>query len=144
MEYDIPLRDTSEFFSDAYYSSLFTHLDINLEDDCLDDSIVDSFATQILDAKYEQVNIHDVAFNQQHLSLDQRRDLFHILSKHEKLFDGSLGVYPHKQVHIELKPGAKPVHHRAYPVPHVHRQTFKKELDHMVELGILEPCGASE
>ncbi len=23
----------------------------------------------------------------------------------------------------------------------VHQQTFKKELDHMVELGILEPCG---
>ncbi len=36
------------------------------------------------------------------------------------------------------------MHHRAYPVPHVHRQTFEKELDHMVELGILEPCQASE
>ncbi len=47
--------------------------------------------------------------------------------------------YPHKKVHIDLKPRAKPVHHHAYPVPHVHWQTFKKELDHMVNLGILEP-----
>ncbi len=36
------------------------------------------------------------------------------------------------------------MHHSAYPVPHIHQQTFKKELDHMVELGILAPCGASE
>ncbi len=86
----------------------------------LGDQVVDLFATCILDAKYEQTNIHDVAFNQHHLSLDQRRDLFNILSKHNKLFDGSLGVYPHKKVHIDLKPGAKPVHHCAYPVPHVH------------------------
>ncbi len=57
----------------------------------------------------------------------------------KKLFDDSLGVYPHKKVHIDLKPGAKPVHHNAYPFPHIHRQTFKKELEHMVELGILKP-----
>ncbi len=36
------------------------------------------------------------------------------------------------------------MHHHAYHVPHVHWQTFKKEFDHVVELGILEPCGASE
>ncbi len=74
----------------------------------------------ILDAKYEQANIHDVAFNQHHLLLDQQCTLFNILSKHKKLFDGSLGVYPYKKVHIDLKSGAKPVHHHAYTVPHLH------------------------
>ena len=144
MECDIPLRDAKDFFAHSFYSSLFTPLDMDHEDEVLGPDIVDSYATRILDAKYEQADIHEVAFRQQHLSFDQRRDLFSILNKHKKLFDGSLGVYPHKKVHIELKPGAKPVHHHAYPVPHLHRQTFKKELDHMVELGILEPCGASE
>ena len=37
-----------------------------------------------------------------------------ILKKHESLFDGTLGVYPHKQFHIELEPDHTPVHARAY------------------------------
>ncbi len=60
------------------------------------------------------------------------------------IFDTSLGVYPHKQVHIDLKPRAKPVNHRAYTVAYVHWETFKQELNHMVELSILEPGKASE
>ncbi len=79
----------------------------------------DSFATCILDAKYKQVNIHDVAFDQCNLLLDQQQYLFTVLLKHKKISDGSLGVYPHKKVHIDLKLGAKPLHHPAYPVPHV-------------------------
>ncbi len=62
------------------------------------------FATGILDIKYEQVNINSVAFNQNHLLLDQCQDLFNELSKHKKLFDGSLEVYPHKRVHISHWP----------------------------------------
>ncbi len=144
LEYTIPLQNASEFFSFAYYTSILSPLELEFENDLTGNQIVDSFATCILDAKQEQANICDVAVNQNHLSLDQRCDLFNILSKHKKLFDGSIGVYPHKKVHIDLKPGEMPVHHRAYPVPHVHRQTFKKVLDHMIELGILEPCGVSE
>ncbi len=37
-----------------------------------------------------------------------------------------------------------PVHLCAYSVPCVHWETFQKALDHMVELSILKPCGASE
>ncbi len=47
---------------------------------------------------------HNVAFDQHHLSLDQRCNLFNILSKHKKLFDESLRVYPYKKVCIDLKP----------------------------------------
>ncbi len=36
------------------------------------------------------------------------------------------------------------MHNHSYPIHHVHQQTFKKELDHMVKFGILEPCWASE
>jgi hypothetical protein len=61
------------------------------------------------------------------------------------MFDGiTLGVYPHKKFPINIDPDAKPVHARAYPVPRVHLQTFKKELDHLVELGVLAPQGSSE
>ncbi len=144
MEYDIPVHEAKTFFAHSFYTLLFTPLDMGHEDKFFGESPIKSYATNILDTKFEQANNHEVAFGQQHLSLDQPQDLFNILSKHKNLFDGSLGAYPHKQVHIELKPGAKPVHHCAYPVPHLHCQTFKKELDHMVELSILKPCGASE
>ncbi len=55
-----------------------------------------------------------------------------------------LGVYQHTKVHIELKLGANLLHHHDYPVPDVHQQTFEKEFDHIVDLGILEPCEASK
>eukprot|EP00804_Cyclotella_cryptica_P015823 CCRYP_006328-RE/>CCRYP_006328-RE protein AED:0.09 eAED:0.09 QI:0/-1/0/1/-1/1/1/0/883 len=60
------------------------------------------------------------------------------------MFDGTLGIYPHKKVHIDVDPDAKPVHARQYPVPRVHLSTFKKELDHLVKLGVLVPQQQSE
>ena len=33
---------------------------------------------------------------------------------------------------------------RPYAVPKIHMDTFKKELDHLVELGVLSPQGMSE
>ena len=61
-----------------------------------------------------------------------------------KLFDGTLGVYPHRKFHIDLEPGAKPKHARPYPVPVIHLEAFKKELMHLCDIGVLQPQGASE
>ena len=36
------------------------------------------------------------------------------------------------------------MHARPYPVPRIHLSTFKKELDHLVELGVLLPQNESE
>jgi hypothetical protein len=60
------------------------------------------------------------------------------------LFDGTLGLYPGELMHIELKEGAQPVYRRPYPVPMVHMATFKKELEHLVELGVLSPVWDTE
>ncbi len=103
--------------------------------------ILDNYATRILDAKYKQVNINRVAADKKYLNDNQHHKLQHLLAKNKKLFDWSLGVYPHQKVHIDLLPKLV---HRAYPVPWVQEQTFKKELQHMVDIGILEECRASE
>jgi hypothetical protein len=60
------------------------------------------------------------------------------------MFDGTVGVYPHKKVHIDIDPNAKPVHSRPYPVPQIHLKNFKKELDHLVRLGVLAAQQESE
>ncbi len=49
-----------------------------------------------------------------------------------------------KKVHIDIDPNAKPVHSRPYPVPWIHLKTFKKELDHLVEIGVLAAQQESE
>ncbi len=60
------------------------------------------------------------------LNTQQKTDLKQVLSEFTKLFDGTLGVYPHRKFHIGLKPGDKPRHGRPYPDPFIHLGTFKK------------------
>ncbi len=49
-----------------------------------------------------------------------------------------------KKVHIDTDLNAKPVHSRPYPVPRIHLKTFKKEPDHLVEIGVLAAQQESE
>ncbi len=67
-----------------------------------------------------------------------------MLIEHIKLFNGTLGVYPHTNFHIDLMPGAVPKHFRPYAIPVIHVEAFKKELIHLVKIGVLSPQGASE
>jgi hypothetical protein len=60
------------------------------------------------------------------------------------MFDGTLGVYPHKKGHIDIDPNAKSVHSRLYPVPQIYLKTFKKELNHLVRIGVLAAQQESE
>ena len=79
-----------------------------------------------------------------HLTSQQQADLRVLFAKHTKLFDGSLVKYPGEPMHIELQEGAQPLYRRPYPVPQMHMQTFKKELDHLVSIGVLSPVRDTE
>jgi hypothetical protein len=83
------------------------------------------FAIKILDAKYEKVQIKDVVNPLEYLSTQQKADLKQVLSEFTKLFDGTLGVHPHRKFYNELEPGDKPRHAKPYPVPFTHLETFK-------------------
>ena len=98
----------------------------------------------ILESKYDAVDPSKVAEQQQHLTPSQRQDLAKLLSKYKKLFSGKLGRYPKKKVHLELKPGAIPKARRPYGVSRYHLKTFKAEIDRLVQIGVLTPCGANE
>ena len=43
-----------------------------------------------------------------------------------------------------MKEGAKPFSQRYYPVPHLYKETFKKELDRLEKLGVVEKVQQSE
>ena len=83
----------------------------------------------ILDAKYEKSNLDEVAAAQTHLThliAEEREKLKILLGKYETLFDGTLGKWQGKPYDIELQPGAKPYHARAYPVPHAYERPSSK------------------
>jgi hypothetical protein len=67
-----------------------------------------------------------------------------LLQQHQSLFSGKLGKYTQRQLHLELKEGAQPVHCKPYPVPKAHEQFLKEEVGYLVSDGILEPVGATE
>jgi hypothetical protein len=58
--------------------------------------------------------------------------------KYELLFDGTLGNWKTKPVSFQLKEGASPYYSRAFPVPRIHKETLIKEVERLVQLGVLE------
>lgn len=102
------------------------------------------YATEILDAKYEAVSTDEIVDQCTHLDDSQKSDLKIVLKSFSKLFSGKLGVYPHRKFHIDLEPGAVPKHARPYAIPRIHLAAFKKELEHLVSIGVLSRTGASE
>jgi hypothetical protein len=77
--------------------------------------------TRILDAKYQKADLQSIVRdNCKHLSSDQQRKLLQLLTKHESLFDGTLGDWKTKPVSFQLKEGVSPYHGRAFPVPKIH------------------------
>ncbi len=87
-------------------------LHIQVEVELLGHDWLQSFATTILDAKYEWTDETEVVDKLTHLNMHQKADLLQVLCKNEMMFDGTLGVYPQKKVHIDIDPDAKPVHAR--------------------------------
>ena len=81
---------------------------------------------------------------QTHLPLHLQSELEEVLRDYPRLFDGSLGRYPHREIHLELIDGAQPVHLRPYSVPKAHEHLFKTKLQCLCDLGVLERCGSSE
>jgi hypothetical protein len=94
---------------------------------------------RILDAKYEAADLRKICLEQAvHLSLEERQKLLNLLTEYESLFDGTLGDWGEDEaVDLELQPDAKPHHDRPYRIPQVHRETFRKELERLCQIGVM-------
>ena len=70
----------------------------------------------------------------QNLTMTQRNYLFILLHKFEQFFDGKFVAWKTDPVGFELKYDAKPIWSQPYPVPKVHEEIFKKEVETLVLL----------
>ncbi|XP_055345223.1 uncharacterized protein K02A2.6-like [Paramacrobiotus metropolitanus] len=62
-----------------------------------------------------------------------------VLNRHRAVFRDELGPCKQCKAHLYLKPNAKPVFCRARTVPFAFRDAVEKDLDRLVERGILTP-----
>jgi hypothetical protein len=76
--------------------------------------------------------------------IQQQQQLQTILGQRSELFSGKLGHYKHKKMDLEALPGAKPVHAKPYPVPRTQHDVFEKELERLVQIGVLSRVGGTE
>ena len=96
-------------------------------------------AERILDADYSKVNIDEMV-DELKIDKDLKGKLKMTLNKFPTLFGGGLGKLSDEfpRAKIKLKKGAKPHAATYYTLPHAQRGPARKEVDHMVAVGILK------
>ena len=99
---------------------------------------------KILDAKYEAADLRQICDEQEELTDEEKDQLFLLLDKYDTLFDGTLGKWTGTEVDLELVEGATPYHARAFPMPRVHMETLKVEVNRLCELGVLKKVNRSQ
>jgi hypothetical protein len=75
---------------------------IQVKDKIFSEDWLECFATEILDAKYKKTDLAEVMKGLTHLNAHQKADLLQVLQKNNKMFNGALGVYPHKRYTLTL------------------------------------------
>ena len=80
---------------------------------------------------------------QEYLSKHQQQQLNNVLKKHQILFNGKLGHYPHQKFHLNLIDSYKLVYKNHYSILYKNEMLFQKELYSLIKDGVLEKCGAS-
>ena len=98
---------------------------------------------QILDANYQSADLKQVTSSILTLDKNEQRELRVLLESFKYLFDCTLGDFDTAPVSIELLPGAIPYHARPYPVPVIHKETVRKEIQRLFDFGVLEKCNDS-
>ena len=93
---------------------------------------------------YEPANLQDIMDKCNYLLPQQHQQLYSMLQKFHKLFDGQLKTFKGPPVHLQLIKNPKPVRHRPYSVPTSHLTVFKAELQRLLKIGVIEKAMQSE
>lgn len=114
----------------------------------LDLYVIEKGTTTLLGRQWlSELNMEIPKINLCNLDIDKgnrNEQLNNIISRHESLFDGTLGRYKGKPVQLFVREGAEPVFCRARPVPYALRPRVDAELDAMLRAGVIEPVERSD
>ena len=97
--YDVTLPVHSQQGIDSKEFNAMEDSNIQLEDELFGEDWLQCYATHILDARYEFTDVKDVIDQLTYLNTQQKAYLLQNLMENAQMFDGTLGVYPHKKVH---------------------------------------------
>ena len=98
---------------------------------------------RILDVKYKKADLNKVISKKcQHINNEDRERLLILLRKFEDMLDGTSGTW--NTYHLELKDDEKPVCSQTYPVPRIHKAMFRKKVERLIRLWVLEEANDSK
>jgi hypothetical protein len=122
--YSAPMALASTIFQDDYDAT------------CEPEQIhaVNKRHTRILDANYKAADLSEIIKCISTIDDIEKHSLLGLLRKYENLFDGNLGNFETSKVKLNLKEDAKPYHAKASPMPKIHHDTLKHEIERLVEL----------
>ena len=93
---------------------------------------------------YEPADLQDIVNECNYLLPQQQQQLHRMLQKFHKLFDGQLKTFKGPPVHLQLVENPNPVRQRPNLVPTSHLTIFKAELQHLLQIGVIEKATRSE
>ena len=99
---------------------------------------------KILEARYEAIDLDKVVKDQHHLLDVERQVLRKMLYACIRIFQGRCGRWKGRLVEIHLKEGATPNVIKPFPIPQVYHELVKKEVERLVEIGLLTRVKESE
>ena len=91
-------------------------------------------------ATYQQANLRSCV--PAYLKNNEKKQLLDLLFEYEHMFQGRR--LPGKPVHIDIRPGAKPFHGRAFSVPKAYEKLLRDEIQRLLDLGVLRRANISE
>ena len=139
----IPMRDYDKFHKLKLSSKELNVIIHNTTEPLVTEKATERMV-KILDSNYHKANLTEIVAGAMHLDKKQKMNLLTLLTKYEDVFDGTLGEWNTAPVEFELKEGEVPHSQRHYPVPHLYKETFHKELLRLVDIGVLEIVQESE
>ena len=99
---------------------------------------------KILNTNYKKGNLKKIVNNLKYLNNDKQCVILKISRKREEMFDGTLGNYTGPEYKIELLEGVKPYHAKPFPIPKLHKEIPRTEVNRIVNIGVLKSLSNSK